>query len=93
MSKYYFEAVNPKAPAPRGSASVANRVPIDSISERKDGKYDIHMKFQGRPKTIPVDPKAHLGQNQRNMVFRNQYGIQVPPSEVIKVLKPETPKE
>lgn len=89
MSKYYFEAVNPRAPVPHGQASVSNRIPIDSVSERKDGQYNIHMKFQGKPATVQVNPDSRLTPKTRSMVFRNQYGIQVPPSEVIKELKPK----
>lgn len=87
MKKYFFEAVNPKAPLPTGPASVANRLPINSVTERSDGKVDIHVKFKGIDKAIPVDPSIRFSQNQRNMIFRNQYGIPVPVKEVINELK------
>lgn len=89
MKKYFFEAVNPLAPPPNTRAAVANRVPINSVTQRPDGNYNINMKYQGKQTSVVVDPNKVLKQNQRNMVFRNQYGIQVSPSEVVKALKPK----
>ncbi len=73
MEKYFFEAINSRAPRSSGHISAANRFKINSVTTKNNGTHDLQVEFKGRNTTIKVDPKRP----SKDMMFRNEAGTPV----------------